>query len=53
MNILECRQKVYQGTYNNNNVLRETGAIIMYKGIGGFTQYFLTHHSVLGAATAA
>ena len=53
MNILVCRQRVYQGTYNNNNVLRGTGAFIMYKRIGGFTQYILTHHSVLGAATGA
>ena len=42
MNILACRQRVYQDTYNNNNLLRETGAFIMYNRIGGFTQYILT-----------
>ena len=60
MNILVYRQRVYQYTYNNNNVLRETGAfiinyefgafIINYE-FGGFIQYTFIHYTLTGAAT--
>ena len=37
-------------SYNNNNMLSKTGAFILYKQFGGFTQYTFTHHTLLGAA---
>ena len=51
MNILVYRQRVYQYTYNNNNVLRETGAFIINYEFGGFIQYTFIHYTLTGAAT--
>ena len=46
MNILVYRQRVYQYTYNNNTVLRETGAFIRHNSLADFTR-IITNHTFL------
>jgi len=43
--------RVFIYTYNNNNVLSETGAFILNNNFGGFTLYTLIHYFTTGAAT--